>query len=86
MKYLRCRPITLFGKICDFLSNMSFVDTCEFEESNEERFSRKVIACSTTSVQNCDISFIHITLLDWYLYGFIHTFSGMSSGHVEVLG
>ena len=55
-KYLRCLPITLFGRICDFRSRSSFVDNSEVGESKVDRLSRNVIACSTTNAQNCAIS------------------------------
>jgi hypothetical protein len=41
-----------FGMICDFLSRISFVDSTDDGETNEERFSRKLMPCSTTKAQN----------------------------------
>jgi len=54
VKYLRCLPIILFGRICDFCSKISFVENGEDDEgkSSVARLSRKAVPCSTTNTQN----------------------------------
>jgi len=52
--YFRCLPIILFGRIHDFLSNISFDENGDEDDgkSRVARLSRKTIPCSMTSAQN----------------------------------
>jgi len=83
-KYFRCLPIMLFGMMADSLSRMSFVDSADEVESKEERFSRNRMPCSTTSVQNWDISHL-IAFVQAYLHSFIHVFRSVG-GHLHERG
>ena len=75
--------MTLLGMICDFLSRISFVDKAGEEESNEDRFSKNVIPCSTTRAQNYIISMLSV-LEKPYLHSFIHVLDWVC-GHVHEL-
>jgi hypothetical protein len=50
----------LLGRICDFLSKISFDDKGDEDDgkSSVARLSRKTMLCSTTSAQNCMSSIV----------------------------
>lgn len=84
--YLKCRPITLLGKICDFRSKISFVDSDDPGESKVARLPRSLIACSTTRAQNCDISMMPVTWSVWNATSIVSSMEAMDGvGWVVVM-